>query len=64
LRQCEQRLVIRLAHFGVEADEDAYDGHILACARKGKCGCLYTFHEKDFLALDDPDIEIVRPSQA
>jgi len=31
---------------------------------QGKCGCLYTFNEKDFLALDEPDIEIVRPSQA
>jgi len=42
----------------------AYDGHILACARKSECGCLYTFNERDFLALDEPDIEIVRPSQA
>jgi predicted nucleic acid-binding protein len=41
-----------------------YDGHILACARKGRSRCLYTFNERDFLALDEPDVEIVRPPQA
>ena len=41
-----------------------YDGHILACARKGKSRYLYTFNERDFLALDEPDVEIVRPPQA
>jgi predicted nucleic acid-binding protein len=56
-------LLHRLEEKGI-AGGRAYDGHILACARKGKCGCLYTFNEKDFLALDEPDIEIVRPSQA
>ena len=56
-------LLHRLEEKGISGGR-AYDGHILACARKGKCGCLYTFNEKDFLALDEPDIEIVRPSQA
>jgi predicted nucleic acid-binding protein len=56
-------LLRRLEEKGISGGR-AYDGHILACARKSKCGCLYTFNEKDFLALDEPDIEIVRPSQA
>jgi predicted nucleic acid-binding protein len=54
-------LLRRLGEKGIVGGR-AYDGHILACARKGKCGCLYTFNERDFLALDEPDIEIVRPS--
>jgi predicted nucleic acid-binding protein len=56
-------LLRRLEEKGISGGR-AYDAHILACARKGKCGCLYTLNEKDFLALDEPDIEIVRPSQS
>jgi predicted nucleic acid-binding protein len=54
-------LLRRLQEKGIVGGR-AYDGHILACARKGKCSCLYTFNESDFLALAEPDIEIVRPS--
>jgi hypothetical protein len=39
-----------------------YDGHILACARKSRVKRLITFNERDFLAFDDPNIEIVRPT--
>ena len=39
----------------------AYDGHILACAKKGRAGRLFTFNAKDFLAFDEAGIEIVRP---
>jgi predicted nucleic acid-binding protein len=39
----------------------SYDGHILACARKAGAIRLLTFNDRDFLALGDPKIEIVRP---
>jgi predicted nucleic acid-binding protein len=39
----------------------SYDSHILACARKAGATRLLTFNERDFLALGDPRIEIVRP---
>jgi predicted nucleic acid-binding protein len=39
----------------------SYDGHILACARKAGARKLLTLNERDFLALDDREIEIVRP---
>jgi predicted nucleic acid-binding protein len=39
----------------------SYDGHILACARKAGAARLLTFNDRDFLALADPKIEIVRP---
>lgn len=39
----------------------SYDGHILACARKAGATRLLTFNERDFLALGDSTIEVVRP---
>ena len=39
----------------------SYDGHILACARKAGAHKLLTLNERDFLALADHGIEIVRP---
>jgi predicted nucleic acid-binding protein len=39
----------------------SYDGHILACARKAGARRLLTLNERDFLALGDTPIEIVRP---
>jgi len=39
----------------------AYDGHILACAKKGRAGRLLTLNARDFLAFDEAGIEIVRP---
>jgi predicted nucleic acid-binding protein len=39
----------------------SYDGHILACARKAGATRLLTFNDRDFLALGDATIEIVRP---
>jgi predicted nucleic acid-binding protein len=39
----------------------SYDGHILACAHKAGASRLLTFNDRDFLALGDPKIEIVRP---
>lgn len=39
----------------------SYDGHILACARKAGAARLLTFNDRDFRALGDPEIEIVRP---
>ena len=39
----------------------SYDGHILACARKAGARKLLTLNERDFLALGDRDMEIVRP---
>ena len=39
----------------------SYDGHILACARKAGVRKLLTLNERDFLALADRDMEIVRP---
>ena len=39
----------------------SYDGHILACARKAGARRLLTLNERDFLALGDTAIEIVRP---
>jgi predicted nucleic acid-binding protein len=39
----------------------SYDGHILACARKAGASRLLTLNDRDFLALADPKIEIVRP---
>jgi toxin FitB len=39
-----------------------YDCHILACARKARVHRLLTLNERDFLALSEPDIEIVRPT--
>ena len=41
----------------------AYDGHILACAKKGRASRLLTFNAKDFLAFDEGGIEIVRPGE-
>ncbi len=38
-----------------------YDGHILACAKKGRARRLFTLNARDFLACDEPDIEIVQP---
>lgn len=38
----------------------AYDGHILACARKGGATEILTFNGRDFAALD-ADIEIREP---
>lgn len=37
------------------------DAHILAAARKAGAGKLLTFNERDFLALGERSIEIVRP---
>jgi predicted nucleic acid-binding protein len=39
----------------------SYDGHILACARKAGATRMITFNERDFLALGDSTIEVVRP---
>jgi predicted nucleic acid-binding protein len=39
----------------------SYDAHILACARKAGARKLLTLNERDFLALAEPEIEIVRP---
>jgi predicted nucleic acid-binding protein len=39
----------------------SYDWHILACARKAGAARLLTLNERDFLALGDTKIEIVRP---
>ncbi len=39
----------------------SYDGHILACARKAGARRLLTLNERDFHALGDAAIEIVRP---
>ena len=41
----------------------AYDGHILACAKKGRAGRLLTLNAKDFLSFDEGDVEIVRPCE-
>jgi predicted nucleic acid-binding protein len=38
-----------------------YDAHILACARKARAQRLLTLNERDFLALGEREIEIVRP---
>jgi len=39
----------------------SYDRHILACARKAGARRLLALNERDFLALGDSAIEIVRP---
>ena len=41
----------------------AYDGHILACAKKAQAARLLTLNAKDFLAFDSAGIEIVRPGE-
>jgi predicted nucleic acid-binding protein len=41
----------------------AYDGHILACSKKGRARRLFTLNARDFLAFDEPGIEIVRPGE-
>ena len=46
---------------GQVAGGRSYDGHILACARKAGARRLLTLNERDFLALGDHEIEIVRP---
>jgi toxin FitB len=46
---------------GQVAGGRSYDGHILACARKAGATRLLTFSDRDFLALGDATIEIVRP---
>ena len=39
----------------------SYDAHILACARKAGARKLLTLNDRDFLALAEPGIEILRP---
>jgi predicted nucleic acid-binding protein len=39
----------------------SYDAYILAVARKAGARKLVTFNERDFLALGERDVEIVRP---
>lgn len=46
---------------GLVAGGRTYDGQILACARKAGARTLRTLNERDFLALGDHEIEIVRP---
>lgn len=55
------RLLTDLEAAGISGGR-TYDGHILACARKARVKRLLTFNERDFLAFDEPNIEIVRPT--
>jgi predicted nucleic acid-binding protein len=46
---------------GQVAGGRSYDAHILAAACKASARKLFTLNERDFVAFNDPDIEIVRP---